>query len=179
MSAPAPSRFDAALLQKVRSLDGHPSRVRLLLGSSIAVLGASALLLMLSQVLLSRQQLAAGNAAADLAAASQAEAGTRVSSRRAAAIDAFLQEASRSELSSRDWDERRFGIRQASMRRDAMNRLLAEITRARGRVFAAESFEVSVKDAREDLFSPPATPQAELMVSLRGSLLYRAKTLAR
>jgi hypothetical protein len=179
MPAPVPSRFDAALLRKIRDLDGHPSQVRLLLRCSIAVLAASAMLLAFSQVLLSRQQQAVGNAAAGLAAASQAEAATRVASRRAAAMEAFLQEASRSELASRDWDERRFGIRQASMKRDAMNRLMTEITRARGRVFAAESFEVSVKDAREDLFTPPATPQAELMVSLRGSLLYRAKTLAR
>ncbi len=75
------------------------------------------------------------------------------------------------------WDERRFGIRQASMTRDAVNRLLAEVTRARGRVFAAESFDISVKDPRESLFHPPDQPLTELLISLRGSLLSRAATL--
>jgi hypothetical protein len=183
MSTPAsPNRnpVDTAFVQRLRRrLIDRPAHVQLLLGSAIAALCAGAAALVLAQTFLVRQQQAADNAAALLAAASQSEARARMESRRAAAIDTFLQEALRTDLVSSAWDERRFGIRQASMTRDATNRLLAELARARGRIFAAESFEISVKDPKEGLFNPPGMPQTELLVSVRGSLLYRAKAPTR
>ena len=179
MPTPVLSRRDAAFVQKLKRLSLRPAHMQLLLGSAVVALCAGAAALVLAQTLLSRQQQAADSAAASLAAANQSQARARMESRRSAAIETFLQEAQRTELVSSAWDERRFGIRQASMTRDATNRLLTELARARGRIFSAESFENSVKDPKEGLFNPPGMPQTELMISMRGSLLYRAKAATR
>ena len=65
------------------------------------------------------------------------------------------------------------------MTRKSANRLLGEIARASGRIFAAEQFELSVKEPQDGLFTPPSSPDSELLVSLRGTLLYRAKAVAK
>ena len=65
------------------------------------------------------------------------------------------------------------------MARKAANRLLGEIVRSRGRIFAAEQFELSVKDPQDGLFTLPLSSESDLVVSLRGSLLYRAKATSK
>lgn len=153
-----------------------PSLAWRLPGPALVALCVATTALWSSQTYLTQQRRAAAMAAGDLARASQAQDQTDMATRHAAATRALLQEASEADLTAGTWDERRFGIRQASMTRDAVNHLLAEVARAHGRVFAAESFDISVKDPRESLFHPPDQPLTELLISLRGSLLSRTAT---
>jgi hypothetical protein len=141
----------------------------------LGTLSVASLALVGAQFALASQRGAAARVQTAWLAAQQVEAGRTNQTHRRAAIDNLMKEAASSGLVATAWDERRFGIRQATMSRKAANRLLAEIARARGHIFAAEQFELSVKDPQDGLFTSPASPDTELIVSLRGSLLYRAK----
>ncbi|MGI4779264.1 MAG: hypothetical protein ACRYGA_14320 [Janthinobacterium lividum] len=156
-------RTSARLRTRTASVIGLAS----LIGASLLLVGA--------QVALVKQRSVAARAQAAWSAAKQLETGRAAEMRRRLAIETLMKEAAMTDLSVQSWDERRFGIRQASMTRKAANRLLGEIARARGQIFAAEQFELSVKEPQDGLFTSPAAPDSDLIVSLRGSLLYRAK----
>ena len=66
-------------------------------------------------------------------------------------------------------------MNQVAISRESMNTLLAEISRSPGRFFAAEQFEVSVRRQDESLFVTPADPASGLVLSLKGTLLFRAQ----
>lgn len=87
----------------------------------------------------------------------------------------LLRNAAAQGLSHRNWDERRFNLKQASLGRDTANALLGEIARAPDRYFSADQFEISVKKPEESLFATPDDPGSELMLTLRGRLLFRAR----
>lgn len=86
----------------------------------------------------------------------------------------LLSEADTAGFAARDWDERRFNIRQVSMSRVALNELLQEIDRTPGRLFAAEQFEISVKRPEDSLFTSPHVADSDVVVTLKGSLIFRA-----
>lgn len=141
----------------------------------LGLLCVASLTLVGAQVALVKQRADAARVQTAWQAARQIEAASVLQARRQSAIDTLLKEAAGSDLLATAWDERRFGIRQAAMSRKAVNRLLGEIARSRGRLFAAEQFEVSVKEPTDGLFTTPASPDTELIVSLRGVMLFRAK----
>ena len=161
------------------------SRVSAILQTRTALLACMGLLvtasmvLVGSQIALVKQRGMAVQMQAAWQAARQIEIVKTNAMRRRQAIDTLMEEATKSDLLAGAWDERRFGIRQSAMTRKAANRLLGELARSRGRIFAAEQFELSVKEPQDGLFTPPASPDAELVVSLRGSVLYRAKAASR
>lgn len=74
-----------------------------------------------------------------------------------------------------DWGERLLNIRQTPLSRDEVNQLLAGVARDPARVFGAEEFELSVTRADEGLFDAPDARSPPLMVSLRGTLLFRTR----
>ena len=154
-------------------------RTRTALLCSFCLLVVASLVLVGSQVALVKQQGLASQMQAAWQAARQIEIAKANETRRREAIDTLMKEAEKTGLVASAWDERRFSIRQSSMARKAANRLLGEIARSRGRVFAAEQFELSVKEPQDGLFTPPVSSESELVVSLRGSLLYRAKAAAK
>lgn len=143
------------------------------------ILVAASLVLVGSQVALAKQRADAMRAQIAWIGAHKVEVARAQEVRRRTAIAAMMKEADQTDLSVDGWDERRFGIRQSSMTRKSANRLLGEIARASGRIFAAEQFELSVKEPQDGLFTPPSSPDSELLVSLRGTLLYRAKAVAK
>jgi reverse gyrase len=118
-----------------------------------------------------RQELAA--AQQQLAAAQEEEVRTIELARRAQLAQKLLRDASAQDLSHKDWAERRFNVKQATMSRAAANALLSEMVRSRDRMFGAEEFELSVRQASEGLFSSVVDPTSTVQVSVRGSLLFR------
>ncbi len=142
-------------------------------------LAAASLVLIGSQVALVKQRSTAAQAQSTWIAAKRIEDAQTNAARRRQGIEALMTEAGKADFLADAWDERRFGIKQSSMTRKAANRLLGEIASSRGRIFSAEQFELSVKDPLDGLFSPPPLPDSDLAVSLRGSLLYRAKAASK
>lgn len=145
----------------------------------LGLLSVASLVLVGAQVALANQRSAAVRVQTAWLAAQRIESGRTSETRRRAAIADLMKAAAVSDLMATAWDERRFGIRQATMSRKAANRLLVEITRSRGRLFAAEQFDLSVKDPKDGLFTIPSSPDTELIVTLRGTTLYRAKAEAK
>lgn len=154
-------------------------RTRTALRICFGFLVVASLVLVGSQIALVKQRGISGEAQSAWVAAKRIEAVRTNAARRLQGIEALMNEAERTDFLADAWDERRFGIKQSSMTRKAANRLLGEITTSRGRIFAAEQFELSVKDPQDGLFSHPSLPDADLAVSLRGSLLYRAKAASK
>lgn len=76
-----------------------------------------------------------------------------------------------------DWGERLINIRQTPLTRDEVNDLLAGVGRGPARIFGAEAFELSVTRADEGLFDTPDPRSPPLMLSLRGTLLFRTRQL--
>lgn len=146
---------------------------------SLCLLVVASLVLIGSQVALVKQRELASHVQTAWQAARQIELAKANEARRLAAIDTLMKEAEKTGLVASAWDERRFSVRQSSMARKAANRLLEEIVRSRGRFFAAEQFELSVKDPQGGLFTLPLSSESDLVVSLRGSLLYRAKATSK
>lgn len=147
--------------------------------ASFGLMIVASMVLVGSQIALVKQRGLSSQIQTAWQAARQIELTRDKEARRRQAIDTLMKEAGKTDLVASAWDERRFGIRQSSMTRAAANRLLGEMARSRGRIFAAEQFELSVKEPQDGLFTPPISPESELVVSLRGSLLYRAKAASR
>lgn len=112
------------------------------------------------------------------ASLAQTEALEKAAIARAAQVTqakALLQLSRESGFFHRNWDMRRFNMRQVSISREALNTLMAEISRSPDRYFAADQFEVSVKRQDDSLFITPAQPGSELLLTLKGTLLFRAR----
>lgn len=88
--------------------------------------------------------------------------------------DELMSRSQRHAVLAKDWDERRINVRQAQMSRASVNRLLSEMSRSPDRLAGASFFEISVKDPQDGLFTRPASMDADLVVSLRGTVLFRA-----
>lgn len=76
------------------------------------------------------------------------------------------------------WGERLINIRQSPLPRTDVNNLLSGVLRDQSRIFGADEFELSVTRADEGLFDTPDPRSPPLMVSLRGTLLFRTWPLA-
>lgn len=153
------------------SLQRH-GRVLLIVGMLCLV--ASVAILKVSDVMTRRARGDLVAAQARLGEAGQLETLAIKDAARAKLAADLLKQATGAGFSAREWDERRFNMKQVSMSRDALNSLLNEVTRLAERLFAAEQFEISVKQQDEGLFSTPKEPGSELMVSLNGTLIFRA-----
>ncbi len=77
-------------------------------------------------------------------------------------------------LTPAHWAERRLAIRDQSLPRDDANEVLLGTSQGRGRLFVADSFELSVTRFDEGLFHAPAAGAHPLRMSLRGTVLFRA-----
>lgn len=110
-----------------------------------------------------------------LSEAVQREDVARRASERARLGREFLGAATRSGFASHDWDERRFNFKQLSMTRQAVNAMLTEVRRTPGHLFSAEQFDVSVKQQTEGLFYSPQVSNSELLVTLKGTTLFRTE----
>ncbi|MDO9403484.1 MAG: hypothetical protein Q7T87_05600 [Polaromonas sp.] len=146
-----------------------------ILAGSLVLLLASVALLKLADSLTNRSRVALQLATARLEEARQLEASAQAQADQTRLGDALVAEAIRSGFSFRDWDERRFNIKQVAMSREGVNTLLGEVARMPGRLFAAEQFEMSVKRQDDGLFSTPRDQNADIVVSLKGSLVFRAR----
>lgn len=73
------------------------------------------------------------------------------------------------------WAIRRMDIRQAVMTREAVNEMLAQISRTPSHMFGADEFELSMKSSDGSLFEAPVTNSADstLLVTLSGALYFR------
>ncbi|HVI26102.1 MAG TPA: hypothetical protein VM576_07920 [Xanthomonadaceae bacterium] len=73
------------------------------------------------------------------------------------------------------WGERLINVGQAPLTRQEVNDLLAGVARSEGRIFGAEAFELSVTRADEGLFDMPGQRTPPLLLTLRGTLLFRTQ----
>ncbi len=76
-----------------------------------------------------------------------------------------------------NWGERLINISQTPLIRDEINPLLGGVTRTSERIFGAEAFELSVTRADEGLFDTSDPRSPPLMLSLRGTLLFRTQAM--
>lgn len=93
----------------------------------------------------------------------------------AAGATELVQRARAGGFVENDWGERLINVRQTPLTRDEVNDLLAGVTRSPDRIFGAEAFEISVTRADEGLFDTPDPRSPPLMVTLRGTLLFRTR----
>lgn len=110
-----------------------------------------------------------------LADAMQRESTARSASEFAAVVRGFLNDAAASGFAPEDWSSRQFNMKQVLMSRQAVNALLLEIRRASGHFFVSELFDLSVKQEDEGLFSIPSRSDSELLMSLKGTLIFRIR----
>ncbi len=81
-------------------------------------------------------------------------------------------------LSPSHWTEMRINVRQKKMTRGELNKLLVEATRAKGNLFGAEKFDISVSNADDNLFDANADKNQEVLVSLQGKTLVKSDAKA-
>ncbi len=107
----------------------------------------------------------------------QARGRLQLAERRVALAEATLSLHARVRalgLTPANWAERRLAIRDQSLPRDDANEVLLGTSQGRGRLFVADSFELSVTRFDEGLFHAPAAGAHPLRMSLRGTVLFRA-----
>ncbi|MDG2526206.1 hypothetical protein P6166_12655 [Stenotrophomonas sp. HITSZ_GD] len=73
------------------------------------------------------------------------------------------------------WGERLINLNQAPLGRAEGNELLDGVARDPARLFGAEAFEISVTRAEDGLFDLPPPRSPPLLVTLRGTLLFRTQ----
>ncbi|HYG05416.1 MAG TPA: hypothetical protein VD865_03275 [Stenotrophomonas sp.] len=73
------------------------------------------------------------------------------------------------------WGERLINLNQAPLTRNEGNNLFDGVARDPARLFGAEAFEVSVTSAEAGLFDVPPPRSPPLLVTLRGTLLFRTQ----
>lgn len=152
-----------------------PCRRPAVWGCALGLLVASIAFLKTADTFTSRTRAALAQAQARLAGVERTERVALAKAQQAARARALLTEAAAAGFSPRNWDARRFNMKQVSISRDTANTLVGEITRSPDRYFAAEQFEISVRRQDESLFVTPADPASELVVTLRGSLYFKAQ----
>ena len=76
------------------------------------------------------------------------------------------------------WGERLINISQSPLGRNDVNDLLDGVSRDQSRIFGADDFELSVTRIDEGLFDPPGPRSPPLMLTLRGTLLFRIRQAA-
>lgn len=160
-----------------------PHRLRRVAGSRKASLTGfaitlGALLLAAAWFTTARQSL--GNAYDELAAAQQSLAAAEqrlreaeLRARLAGSAEALVEEARASGHVGEQWGERLINVAQSPMPREDVNHLLASVARDERRLFGADAFDLSVTRPDEGLFETTDPRSPPLMVTLRGTLLFR------
>lgn len=145
------------------------------------LLWVSLVLALLSMAGLAAAHWSAATASAALATARQALSAAQsleAQNRRTLALrqtyDELMSQSQRHAVLAGDWDERRINVRQAQMSRASVNRLLSDMSRSPERVAGASFFEISVRDPQDGIFTRPTSIDADLVVSLRGTVLFKA-----
>ena len=94
----------------------------------------------------------------------------------ASGANALVHRAEGGDFVDSGWGERLINIAQTPLSRNDVNDLLSGVTRNHGRMFGAEAFELSVTRAEEGLFNPAGPRSPPLMLTLRGTLMFRTET---
>lgn len=110
-----------------------------------------------------------------LAAAHQRKQEARLRVQLAAGATELVGRTQAGGLVEEQWGERLINISHSPLTREEVNNLLAGVTRGPSRIFGAEEFELSVTRADEGLFDTPDPRSPPLMLSLRGTLLFRTQ----
>ena len=113
-----------------------------------------------------------------LAAAQQRNQEARLRVQLAEGAQMLVQRAQAGGFVQENWGERLINISQTPLVRDEINPLLGGVTRNSSRIFGAEAFELSVTRADEGLFDTPDPRSPPMMLSLRGTLLFRTQATA-
>jgi hypothetical protein len=112
-----------------------------------------------------------------LAAANHRLQEARLRVQLASGAQELVAEAAAGGFVDQAWGERLINMSQSPMPRGDVNALLAGVTRNDSRIFGAEQFELSVTRADEGLFDTPDPRSPPLMLTLRGTLLFRTQDL--
>lgn len=96
-----------------------------------------------------------------------------------AMINQILEQAKSKGLGSKDWNERRMNIQSVTMHRERFNELMADVANTPRQVFGAEQFDVAVKDVAYGLFDEPPTADQGVVLTLRGTALFRSSQVKR
>lgn len=148
-------------------------RAEVLIALALVLLVSAIGLLSYSGNMLVQQQAGVAMAQQSLITAQQQESTARTASDLAASTHALLDEATAFGYAAQDWERRRFDLKQVSMSRQALNALLSELHRTPERLFITEFFDLAVKQKDEGLFTTPAETESGVVVSLRGTLMFR------
>ncbi len=142
---------------------------------SLAILGMAALWFTQARYTLADAYSALSISQGDFAKAQQTEAIVRKEVELANMINKTMQVGATQSMRSQDWGERRIQVRNANLSRQAVNDLLTGVARQPGRLFGAESFDISVSRADDGLFSTfdASFTQPDLVVTLEGTLLFQ------
>lgn len=112
-----------------------------------------------------------------LTAANQRMQEARLRVRLAGEAQALVNDAVNGGFVVGNWGERLINVEQAPLNRQEVNDLLSGTTRDGNRLFGADAFELSVSRPDEGLFDAPGARGAPLMLTLRGTLLFRTQFL--
>ncbi|MGH8084311.1 MAG: hypothetical protein ACREPV_03440 [Lysobacter sp.] len=112
-----------------------------------------------------------------LASANQRMQEARLRVRLATGARQLVDRAAAGGFVDQGWGERLINVHQAPLTREDVNGLLSGVVRSDARMFGAEAFELSVTRADEGLFDEPGQRSPPLLMTLRGTLLFRTQTL--
>ncbi len=160
-----------------------PSRLGRLVRSRQASLATFAVALgglLLAAVWFTTARQSLGGAYDELAAAEQAKASAEqrlkdaeLRVRLAESANRLVDEARAAGFAGDQWGERVINVAQAPMGREEVNQLLGSVARDEQRLFGAEAFDLSVTRPDEGLFDANDPRSPPLMMTLRGTLLFR------
>lgn len=117
----------------------------------------------------------AGAAEQELAAARQRLQEAQLRVRLAENATALVAQAKADGLVESRWGERLINVSAAPLPRQDVNHLLASVARDDARIFGAEAFELSVTRPDEGLFDATDPRSPPLLMTLRGTLLFRTE----
>jgi hypothetical protein len=117
--------------------------------------------------------LQVGNAEQALAAAQQRLREAELRVQLAERATAVAERASAAGFVEGRWGERLINVSQAPMAREDVNNLLGSVSRDERRIFGAEAFDLSVTRPDEGLFDTTDPRSPPLLMSMRGTLLFR------
>lgn len=87
----------------------------------------------------------------------------------------ILSQAREAGLSQKDWNERRINIQSITMQRARVNELIPEVANNANQIFGAEQFDISVKSPAQGLFDAPSAVDDGVVLTLKGTVLFRSK----
>lgn len=157
-----------------------PARLRqsrkaslVLFGSTLGALLCAAIWFTSARSELAEAYALVGSRTQELATAHQLRQEAQLRVQLAADATRLVEEASAGGFVEAGWGERLINVNQVPLPREEVNGLFAGVSRDDARVFGAEAFELSVTRSDEGLFDTPGPRSPPLLVTLRGTLLFR------